>query len=127
MLAVRLERDVLQEDDLVVAADLLERSAEVDGRVFLIAARIFAPCTGDPPRGVEKTFAVWIVARPANERADRLLDLPRDVRSLLGIDEIAVFGLSMFEGRVHSLSSRAMSSATDAACSRISGTAVISQ
>src|SRR5690348_8829247 len=127
MLAVRLERDVLQKDDLVVAADLLERPAEVDGRILLIAARIFTPRTGDPSRGVEKTFAVRIVAGPANERPDRLLDVPGNVRGLLGIDEIAVFGLSMFEGRIHSLSSRAMSSATDAACSRISGTAVISQ
>ena len=53
----------------------------------------------------------------------------RDVRipDIGNFDEVTVLGLAMTIGRAHFANSFAMSSATAAACSRISGTAIISQ
>src|SRR5690242_15447548 len=127
VLAMRLERDRLQQNDLVIAADLLEGPVEVHRRVLGIALGIFAPGTSDAPRGVEQALTVGIVAGPANERSDRLFHVLGDLGLLRGLDEIPVFGLTMKERRVHFASSFWMSSATSAACSRISGTATISQ
>src|SRR5918993_778905 len=126
VLAMALERNVLQQHDLVIAADLVEGPAEVDRRVLLVAASIFLPRLGNTPRRIEQAFAVGIVARPADEGADRVAHLVRDFAFRRGLDEVAVLGLAMLE-RVHRPSSIAMSSATAAAWYLISGTAMISQ
>src|SRR5690348_16649586 len=127
MLAMRLEGDVLQQHDLVISADLFEGAVEMYRRVLGVPLGIFAPSAGDSARRVEQPFAVGIVTRPADQRADCLLHLLRNFTCLRRFDEIAVFGLAMIEGRVHFASSCWMSAATSAACSRISGTAMISQ
>ena len=75
MLAMRLERDVLQQHDLVIAADLLEGAAEMVGRILAIAAGIFAPGARDALRRVEQPLAVGIVAGPADQGPHRLLDV----------------------------------------------------
>src|SRR3954447_4239123 len=127
MLAVRLERNVLQKNDFVVAADFLKGAAEMHRRIFGIAAGIFAPRAGHAARRVEQPFPVGIVAGPANEGPDRLPHVLRNLARRRRFDEVAVFRFAMPEWRIHLSISRAISSATAAACSRISGTAMISQ
>src|SRR6478672_3332161 len=127
VLAMRLERNVLEQHDLVVTADLLEGAAEMHRRVFRIAVGIFAPRARHPSRSVEQAFAVGIVASPADQRPDRLRHVLRDLIRRRGFDEIAIPRLAMVEQWIHAFSSRAISSAAEAACSRISGTAMISQ
>src|SRR6185503_4951782 len=118
MLAVRLERDVLQQHNLVIAANLLEGAAKVVRGVFPIAARIFLPCACDAPRRVEQALALRVVAGPADQRANGVGNFIGNVERRLGFDEVAVFRIT-----VHAPISRTMSSATAAACSRMSGTA----
>src|SRR2546423_2172902 len=101
MLAVRLERNVLQKHDLVVAADLLKGAAEMHRRIFGITAGIFAPGAGDAARGVDQTLTVGIVAGPANEGPDRLPYVLRNLARRRGFDEVAVFRFAMPEWRVH--------------------------
>ena len=124
MLAMRLERDVLQQHDLVIAADLLEGPGEVDRRVLGIAAGIFAPGPRHALRRVEQAFAVGVVAGPADQVRTASADLAGDVDLGRGFDQVAVFGVAMF---AHALKLLRDSSATAAACPRISGTAMISQ
>ena len=62
VLAMRLERYILEKDDLVIAADLLERAAEVLRRILAIAAGIFLPGAGDPGGRIEQALSVGIVA-----------------------------------------------------------------
>src|SRR5438270_2485649 len=124
MLAMGLERNVLEQYDLVIAADFLERSAEVDGRILLIALGIFAPGASDATRRVEQTLPVGIVPGPADQCPDSVRDRARDIAGRRRFDQVAVFGVAVI---IHPPSSRAISSATAAACSRISGTAMISQ
>ena len=59
-----------QDHDLIVAADLLERALQQSGRLFGIAGEPFFIGAHDPAWRILETFAVWIVARPADERAD---------------------------------------------------------
>ena len=82
MLAMRLERDVLQQHDLVIAADLLEGAAEMVRRILGIAARIFLPGARDPRRRVEQPLAVGIVAGPADQGPHRLLRRRRGTATL---------------------------------------------
>src|SRR5690349_7526747 len=114
VLAVRLERDVLEKDDLVVAAHFLERAIQVPRRIFLIALGIFAPRAGHAPGRIEQPLPVRIVARPADESPDRLLDVLWYLRGRRVVDQVAVFRLAMLERWIHSFSSRAISSATAA-------------
>ena len=72
MLAVRLERNVLQKHDFVIAADLLEGPGQMHRRVFGIALEIFAPGAGDAARCIEQPFACRVVAGPADQRPDGL-------------------------------------------------------
>ncbi len=82
VLAVRLEGDVAQHDHLVVAADFLEGAPEVRGRIDLVSGKPVAVGVDDPVRGIAQAFAVGILARPAQERAHRLLGrAARDPRS----------------------------------------------
>src|SRR5438270_13895457 len=116
MLAVRLKGDVLQQHDLVVAADLLEGAAEMHRRILGITAGIFAPSARDAARRVEQTFAVGIVASPPDESADRLPNVLWNLAGRRGFYEIAVFRLAVIQWRIHLSISRAISSATAAAC-----------
>src|SRR5690349_9790802 len=125
VLAVRLERDVPQEHDLVIAADLFEGAAEVDRGILGIALGIFLPRTGDAARRVEQALAVRVVAGPADERSDGLGDILRNRAGRRRLDQIAIVGIAVIVA--HVASSRSISSATAAACSRMSGTAMISQ
>jgi hypothetical protein len=95
MLAVRLEGDVLEKHDLVVATDLLEGAAEMHGGVLGVAARIFAPRLGDAPRRVEQAFPVGIVAGPPDQRPDRLANFPGNVARRRRFDEVAVLRVAM--------------------------------
>src|SRR6476661_4378505 len=127
VLAMRLERDVLEEHDLVIAAHLFEGAAEVSGGVLFIATGIFTPGAGHAARRIQQSLTIWIVAGPADKSPDSFLDVLRHFGSFAVFDEVAVFGFAVLKGRIHALSSRLMSSATAAACSRMSGTAMISQ
>src|SRR5262249_50311494 len=93
--AMRLERNVLEEDDLVIAADFLEGPAQVDRGILLVAARIFLPRPRNAARGVEQSLSVGIVARPADQCTDGLAYLGGNFAVGPGIDEIAVFRLAM--------------------------------
>src|SRR5436309_2744687 len=104
VLAMRLERDALQEDDLVIAADLLKGAAEVDRRVLLIALGIFLPRPGNAAGRVEQAFAVRIIAGPADQRFDRFGDIARNIAGRRLLDQIAVVGVAMIIA--HRLSSR---------------------
>jgi hypothetical protein len=89
-----LERDVLQQHDLVVAADFLEHARQVAGRVLGIAEAVFLPRAGNALRGIAEPFAVRIVAGPADQRAYRFLHFVRDRRLaarivLVGTDQAA--------------------------------------
>ena len=94
VLAVRLERDVLQQHDLVIAADFLEGAAKMLRGIFLIAARIFPPRARDAPRRIEQAFAVGVVAGPADQRPDRFAT-SSGTPCRWRLDEIAVVGLAM--------------------------------
>ena len=90
VLAMRLERDVLEQHDLVIAAHLLEGAAKVARRILAIADRIFAPGAGDARGRVQQPLAVGIVAGPADQGPHRLADVVRH-RNLAWLgDEIAV-------------------------------------
>src|SRR5580658_346417 len=75
MLAMGLEADVAQHDDLVVAAGLLEGALEVFARVVVVAGEPFLVGARHPRRRGAKPFAVGIVAGPADQGADRGLGL----------------------------------------------------
>ena len=85
MLAMRLERDVLQQHDLVIAAHFLENSRQMDRRILAVALAIFLPRARHALGRVEQAFAAGIVAGPAEQRADRLLNLFGDRRLAEGI------------------------------------------
>src|SRR5690606_21897798 len=80
MLAVALERDVLEQHDLVVAADLLEHPAQMARRILLVALAVFLPRARDALRRVAQTFAFRIVAGPADQGADAFLHPPGHAR-----------------------------------------------
>src|SRR5687767_9646057 len=112
MLAMRLERNVLEEHDLVIAADLLEGPGKVDRGVLFIAAGILLPCSSDALWRVGQPFAVGVVAGPADQRADRVGDLARNRDVGVGRDQVAIVW------PVHESSSSAISAAIPAACAR---------
>src|SRR5690606_24353508 len=75
VLAVRLELDVAQHDQLVVAGDLLEGAREVVVRVQLVAAVPVLVGPGDARRGLDQAFAPGILPGPAQQGADGLFRL----------------------------------------------------
>jgi hypothetical protein len=75
MFAMRLEGNVAQHDDLVVAGNFLKSPAEVVARVLRIAGEPFFVGPHDPGRRAEHSRAFRIVAGPANERADGVFGL----------------------------------------------------
>jgi hypothetical protein len=74
MLAGRDDRDVPQEDGLVIAFGLAERALEQRGRVDRIAGEPFAIGPRDPRRRVAQPFAGRIVAGRGDQGAHRPLD-----------------------------------------------------
>src|SRR5580704_4451892 len=75
MLAMGLEADVAQHDDLVIAAGLLEGALEVFARIVVVAGEPFLVGARHPRRRGAQALAVRIVAGPADQGADRALGL----------------------------------------------------
>ena len=93
VLAKRLEADVAQHDDFVVAAGLLEGALEIFARIVVIAGEPFLIGAGDARRRGQQAFAVRIVAGPADERAHRGLGLgPRRLGGLADAGRFAGCG-----------------------------------
>jgi hypothetical protein len=72
--AVRLERDVLEQDHLVISAHFLEHARQVDGRIVAITLAIFLPRAGHAARSIDQPFACRIIAGPFDQGAYGLLD-----------------------------------------------------
>ena len=72
VLAMRFEADVAQHHDLVVALDLLEGPLQHVARILIVAGEEFLVGAHDAIGRADQTFAVGIVAGPADQRADRL-------------------------------------------------------
>ena len=64
-----------EHDHLVVALDLLERAREHELRVVAVAAEVLLVGAHDARGRVEQPLARRVVARPAQQRADRVLGL----------------------------------------------------
>src|SRR5487761_2005669 len=75
MLAVALEADVLEHDDLIVAVGLFEGAAELVGRIGGVAREIFVVGADDATGRAFEALTIRIVARPADEDAHGLLGL----------------------------------------------------
>src|SRR3546814_18919784 len=75
MVAMRLERNVAQQHDLVIAADLLEGARQMDRGILVIALAIFLPSTRDAARRIAQALARRVVARPYDQRAYGVGDL----------------------------------------------------
>src|SRR6202034_2688598 len=75
VLAMGLEADVAQHDDLVIAAGLLEGALEIFARVVVVAGEPFLIGARHARRRSAQPLAVGIVAGPADQGADRGLGL----------------------------------------------------
>src|SRR5437762_9143518 len=75
MLAMRVELDVAQHDDIVIAADVFERGGQCLERAFFVSLEELAIGIGDASRRVAEPLACGIIASPGNERADCRLHL----------------------------------------------------
>src|SRR3546814_589182 len=84
MFAMRLERNVAQQHDLVIAADLFEGARQMDRGILVIALAILLPRARDAARGVEQAFARRTVACPLDQRA-------HGVGDMVGHDHLAVW------------------------------------
>ena len=84
MLAMGQKRDVLEKDDVVVTAGVLERSFQMYRGFFFVAPAVLAPSPGNAFGRVDQAFSVRIVSRPAQQGTNGFFnfrgdDLPRDV------------------------------------------------
>ena len=77
MLAMRLERNVLQQDEFVIAADFLKSPRQMIAGIFEIAFAIFTPRPPDARRRIAQPLAVGIITGPAQYRAHGVLHLLR--------------------------------------------------
>ncbi len=75
VLAVRIERDVAHQHEIVVAAGLRERAVEHLGRAFLVAAEQLLIGAHEPLRRLDQALAVRIVADIGEQGAHRLFGL----------------------------------------------------
>ena len=73
VLAEGLERDVAQDDDVIVAADLLEGPLQDGDRVLAVAFEPLRIGSRHPSRRAGEPLPVRVLARPADEGANRLL------------------------------------------------------
>ncbi len=71
VLAETDETDVAKHDQLIVAADFLERSLQVGARIDFIAREHLAIAARDPAGRVDQALASRIVASPADQRSHR--------------------------------------------------------
>src|SRR3990167_2073375 len=71
MFAMRMKRDVAQQNDFVITADLLESALEIGFGAFFIALEIFEEGVDDALRRVDEPFAFRVVADPAKQLLDR--------------------------------------------------------
>ncbi len=63
--AMRLERNITQHDQFIVAIDFLERPLQKSDRVLSIPPEPVVVCQGDPFGCINQAFAFWIIAGPA--------------------------------------------------------------
>ena len=70
VLTIALEPYVTQEDDFVIALDLLESTLEESDWIDLVSAEQFEVGAGDASGCVAKTLAMGVVARPTQKRAN---------------------------------------------------------
>src|SRR5690606_33744333 len=71
VLAMRMERDVLYEDEIVIAADFLENRTEDFFRAFRIACEQFLISLCHTLRRSQNAFALRVVSSPKQKRAYR--------------------------------------------------------
>jgi hypothetical protein len=83
MFAVGLERDILEQDQLIISAHLFKGPGEMEARVLAIARTIFEPGPCHPLGRVEQAFAARIIARPFDQGPDRVANLSRDGRLII--------------------------------------------
>ena len=69
VLAVRIERDVAHQHEIVVLADLAEGAIEHVGRALAVTAVKLVESIDHPPGGIAQAFAIRIVASIGDERA----------------------------------------------------------
>ena len=75
---MRMERNVAQQDDFVIASDFLERALQVHRRVFLIARAVLLPRAAIAGGSVDQPFALRVITGPAQQGADRFLNFVRN-------------------------------------------------
>ena len=75
MFAMRLERNILQQDNVVIAAHFVEDAREMISRIVVIAAAIFPPGPRHPLGRLQQAFPFGRIAGPADQRADGLADV----------------------------------------------------
>jgi hypothetical protein len=72
VLAVALDADVAQHDEVIVAAGFLELPRERLGRIEPVARIVFLERIRDAARRIHEAFAVGIVPGPGDQRAHGL-------------------------------------------------------
>src|SRR5262249_60763011 len=75
MLAMRLEADVAQHDQLVIAVHLRERAGQEGDGIDVVAGEEFLIGAHHPVGRADETLTLRVVAGPAQQRADSLLGL----------------------------------------------------
>ena len=75
MIAMRMKRNVLDQDEFVIAGDFLEGPAEFFRRILVVSGEHLAIGLGDALRRIAQALALDVVAGPAQKDPDRILDL----------------------------------------------------
>ena len=74
---MRMENNVTQQYDFIVARHLSEGSLQVNRRILLISGTIFPPRPANTDGRIEQAFACRIITRPAKQSAYRFLNVVR--------------------------------------------------
>ena len=101
VLAMGVEFDIAQHDEVVIAADILEGARQGLGGVFVIAAEKLAKGLGHAARRIQQAFAVGIIAGPGQQHAHGGLGL--FLRRTLNLG-IRGFALEFLDDSVHFVS-----------------------
>jgi len=112
VLAMALELDVAQHDQLVVAGDLLEGALEVFARLVGIAAEPVAVGIDDALGRVQQSLARRVLAGPAQQRANGVLGLVA-INTVAGVAVAFLIGIGHV--RAPSLDAHVNASAREAA------------
>ena len=75
VLAMAFEAHVAQQDHVVIAGHILEGAGELGGRIRAIAAEALLEGLDHALGGIGQPGARWVVTRPGEQRAHRLLSL----------------------------------------------------